>query len=78
MDNFRGVFTALVTPFKDGLIDFESLEKLVEYQIQSGINGLVLLGTTGESATLDDTERTEILKFVLISTEIFFLIQQLI
>ncbi len=65
VSNFRGVFTALVTPFKNELVDFESLEKLVEYQISSGINGLVLLGTTGESATLEDSERTEVLKFIL-------------
>lgn len=62
---FKGVFTALVTPFYNNKIDYESLEKLVEYQISSGIQGLVLLGTTGESATLDEEERDELLKKVI-------------
>lgn len=62
---FRGVYSALITPFKNGLIDFNSLKKLINHQIDSGINGLVLLGTTGESATLSDKERAEVLNFTI-------------
>ncbi|MDR1254953.1 MAG: 4-hydroxy-tetrahydrodipicolinate synthase [Puniceicoccales bacterium] len=63
--NFRGVYTALVTPFNKGAVDFDSLQNLVDYQLKFGINGLVLLGTTGESVTLDDEERTQVLEFVV-------------
>ena len=59
---FKGVFTALITPFYNGKIDYESLEKLIEYQISNGVQGLVLLGTTGESATLDEQEHDELLQ----------------
>jgi 4-hydroxy-tetrahydrodipicolinate synthase len=53
---FTGAFTALVTPFKDGRIDQEALRRLIEFQIENGINGLVPCGTTGESATLSHEE----------------------
>ena len=53
---FRGSFTALVTPFKDGRVDEEGLRKLVDWQIESGSNGLVPVGTTGESPTLSHDE----------------------
>ena len=59
---FKGVFTALITPFYNNKVDYESLEKLIEYQIASGIKGLVLLGTTGENATLDEHEHDELLQ----------------
>lgn len=61
---FQGVWTALVTPFLNGSIDFDSLEKLVENQIQSGVSGLVVCGTTGESVTLSEEEQLSILSFV--------------
>ena len=52
--NIKGAITALATPMKmDGSLDFSSLEKLIEFQISEGINGLVAVGTTGESATVD-------------------------
>jgi 4-hydroxy-tetrahydrodipicolinate synthase len=57
---FDGVATALVTPFKDGKIDLEALRELIEMQICAGVQALVLAGTTGECATLNDTERYEL------------------
>lgn len=60
MDNlarrFTGVFTALVTPFKNDVIDYEAFDALVNRQIDAGIAGLVPVGTTGEAATLSDDE----------------------
>ena len=61
---FQGVYTALVTPFKNGKVDFESLGSLVTQQLQGGIQGLVVCGTTGESATLSEEEQFEILDFI--------------
>jgi 4-hydroxy-tetrahydrodipicolinate synthase len=54
---FRGTFTALVTPFRDGEIDIAALETLIEVQIAAGITGIVAVGTTGESPTLSHEER---------------------
>lgn len=62
---FQGVFTALVTPFFAGKIDFDSLDKLIEHQIASGVQGIVLLGTTGESSTLEEKEREQLLRHAL-------------
>lgn len=62
---FKGASTALITPMKNNKIDFESFERLIEKQISSGISALVFLGTTGESPTIDDDERTEIIKFAV-------------
>lgn len=55
-DRFKGVFTALITPFKDGVVDFEAYDALVIRQIEAGVAGLVPVGTTGEAATLSDEE----------------------
>src|ERR1700754_1247866 len=52
----EGCLTALVTPFRDGRIDFDGLAKLVDWQIENGVDGIVSVGTTGESATLDVEE----------------------
>ena len=61
-----GAITALATPMKsDGTIDFSSLKNLIEYQISEGINALVSVGTTGESATVDVEEHLEIIKFFI-------------
>src|SRR5215475_6883594 len=54
--NFRGSFTALVTPFKNGAVDEKAFRDLVEWQISEGTNGLVPVGTTGESPTLSHDE----------------------
>ena len=60
---FRGVATALVTPFKEGKIDYEALEKIIEMQIFGGIDALVICGTTGEASALSDEERYGLFKF---------------
>src|SRR5512144_2018155 len=48
----EGCLTALVTPFREGKVDFDGLVKLVDWQIEQGVDGIVSVGTTGESATL--------------------------
>ena len=60
---FRGTGTALITPFKKGRVDFESLERLVEFQIRNGVDFLVVLGTTGEATTISSTEKRKIIRF---------------
>jgi 4-hydroxy-tetrahydrodipicolinate synthase len=62
---FSGAFTALVTPFKNGAVDVEALESLVEFQIEGGINGLVPCGTTGESPTLSEEEDRLVIETVV-------------
>lgn len=64
MKLFTGVYTALVTPFEKGRVDFESLGKLLTQQMNGGTAGFVVNGTTGESPTLSKEESLEILKFV--------------
>ncbi len=54
---FKGVATALITPFSDGEIDYPCLERLIEFQIGAGIPAIVIGGTTGEAATLSNEER---------------------
>jgi 4-hydroxy-tetrahydrodipicolinate synthase len=62
----RGVFTAMVTPFgRDGEVDEISLRRLVDEQIESGINGLVPCGTTGESPTLNHEEHHRVVEIVI-------------
>ena len=56
---FYGVHTALVTPFSDGKVNYAVLERLVSRQIEEGVDGLVSVGTTGESPTLDFEEHIE-------------------
>lgn len=62
---FKGVATALITPFKNGTIDYEQFGKIIDWQIESGINGLVICGTTGESSTLTDEEHKEAIRFAV-------------
>jgi 4-hydroxy-tetrahydrodipicolinate synthase len=62
---FRGIFTALVTPFRDGVIDTSAFGKLIEAQIAAGITGIVAVGTTGESPTLSNEEREQVIRLVV-------------
>jgi 4-hydroxy-tetrahydrodipicolinate synthase len=64
MKELMGAGVALVTPFNaSGAVDYDALGRLIEHQIQGGINYLVSMGTTGESATLSQSEKQEIWKF---------------
>ena len=60
---FRGVATALVTPMNENGVDYENFRKLIEWQIEQGINALVIAGTTGEGSTLTDEEHREVMRF---------------
>lgn len=63
MNAFKGIGVALVTPFlEDQSIDFESLKRLIDHVIAGGVDYLVVLGTTGESATLTASEKAQVLK----------------
>src|SRR3954468_1691244 len=61
---FTGAITALVTPFRRGAVDEEALRSLVEDQIANGIDGLVPVGTTGESPTLSFEEHIRVIEVV--------------
>ena len=60
---FRGSFTALVTPFKNGSVDEKAFRDLVEWQISEGTHGLVPVGTTGESPTLSHDEHKQVVEW---------------
>jgi 4-hydroxy-tetrahydrodipicolinate synthase len=62
---FTGSMVALITPFKDGKIDWPRLEALVDFHIQNGTHGIVPCGTTGESATLSHREHDDVIKAVV-------------
>jgi 4-hydroxy-tetrahydrodipicolinate synthase len=62
---FRGSFTALITPFRDGEVDEAALRRLVETQVRSGTAGLVPCGTTGETPTLSEEEQDRVIAIVL-------------
>ena len=62
---FRGTFTALVTPFRNGAIDVAAFQKLIEAQIAAGITGIVAVGTTGESPTLSHDEREQVVRLAV-------------
>jgi len=61
-NQFYGVFTALATPMRGGKVDYEGLEALVAHQLSGGIDGLVPVGTTGESPTLSHKEHIEVVR----------------
>jgi 4-hydroxy-tetrahydrodipicolinate synthase len=62
---FKGCLVALVTPFRDGAVDFRALEALVDHVLAGGVHGLVPCGTTGESPTLSAEETSEIIRTVV-------------
>ena len=62
---FKGMATAMVTPMTEKSVDFDTLAKFIEFQIESGINALVAVGTTGESATLSPEERKAVIRFTV-------------
>ena len=62
---FTGVATALVTPMKDGAVDYDALGQIIDWQIASGVNALVVCGTSGEAPTLTDNEHTKVLEFAI-------------
>ena len=59
-----GCYTAIATPYKDDAVDYDGLEKLVEFQIQNGITGILAVGTTGESPVLTWDEHNKVIETV--------------
>ena len=65
MNKFSGTGVALITPFNNDMsIDFNSLEKLVEFVISGGVDFLVVLGTTGETTSLNDKEQNDVINCI--------------
>lgn len=62
---FKGAATAVVTPLTEKGVDYPAFKKLLEWQVEQGIDALVICGTTGESSTLTDEEHREVLKFAM-------------
>jgi len=62
---FTGTYTALVTPFKNGKVDFKSFENLIKLQLSSKVDGIVPCGTTGESPTLSHEEHNQVIEFAI-------------
>ncbi len=62
---FSGAWSAIVTPFRDGAVDEAALREFIEWQIQSGIDGIVACGSTGESATLSHAEHEQVIKLAV-------------
>lgn len=62
---FNGVGTALITPFKNGKVDYNSLERILDKQLEAKIDAIIVLGTTGEPATISYKERREIINFCI-------------
>ena len=63
-DIFAGVTVAIVTPFKNGAVDWPALASLIEWHVEQGTNGLAPCGTTGESPTLTHDENEKVVAFV--------------
>src|SRR5690606_17252375 len=64
-NQLKGTGVAMITPFtEDGSVDFKALEKLVNHLVENGVDYLVVLGTTGETATLSDEEQEEVVRQV--------------
>ncbi len=62
---FTGAMVALITPFQDGEIDFQTLDELIDFQLENGIDGIVPVGTTGESPTLSHEEHKQVIERVV-------------
>ena len=62
---FRGMATAMVTPMNAGGIDYEAMGRFIDWQIESGINALVVMGTTGENATIEPEDQTEVIRYTV-------------
>ena len=62
---FKGMATALVTPMTSTGVDYDNLARLIDFQLENGINALVSVGTTGESATLSPEERKDVIRFTV-------------
>ena len=62
---FRGAATALITPMNENGIDYEAFGRLIDWQIEKGIDALVIAGTTGESSTMTDEEHREVLRYAM-------------
>jgi 4-hydroxy-tetrahydrodipicolinate synthase len=62
---FTGAMVALITPFQDGEIDFETLDELIDFQLDNGIDGIVPIGTTGECPTLSHEEHKQVIERVV-------------
>lgn len=62
---FTGTYTAIVTPFRQGAIDEDALERLIKFQIKGGVDGIVPVGTTGESPTVDCQEHIRIIELAV-------------
>jgi 4-hydroxy-tetrahydrodipicolinate synthase len=62
---FKGTYTAIVTPFKNGQIDENAFRKLIDFQIENGVDGIVPVGTTGEAATLDYDEHLRVIEIAV-------------
>ena len=60
---FRGVGTALITPFRNGIIDYTALSRIIEMQIEAGVDAIIIGGTTGEASTLTDAERYQLFAY---------------
>ena len=62
---FRGIATAMVTPMTSTGVDYDALARFIDFQLENGVNALVAVGTTGESATLTPDERNEVIRFTI-------------
>ena len=62
---FKGMATAVVTPMKEDGVDYEAFGRFIDFQIENGINALVVVGTTGENATLEPWEQKEVIRFAV-------------
>src|SRR5574344_2011061 len=66
MITLRGAFTAMITPMKkDGSVDYDGFRKLLKFQLEEGINGIVPLGTSGETPTLDEDEEQKLIDIIM-------------